>query len=82
MGATDGEYTREVEHDLRRRCLHLLTKEAFAGLPSQHEEAFAADEPIWWCDRTGEALGPDGSAACQRDCHGPGRTCYEAPVRL
>lgn len=78
----DGEYARRVEHALRTRCVHLLTKEAFLGLPEPHEREFEADGPIWWCDRTSEALGPDGEAACAEDCHGPGRTCYEPPVRL
>jgi hypothetical protein len=78
----DGAYTRRVEQQLRVRCLHLRTKEAFTGLPSAHEREFEADGPVWWCDRTGEALGPDGSQACTDDCHGPGRSCYEPPVRL
>ena len=38
------------------------------GLPEAHEEEFPADEPIWWCERTGEALGPDGSEACRAKC--------------
>jgi hypothetical protein len=82
MAAGRGEYTREVEAELRHRCVHLLTKEAFVGIPSEHEQAFPADEPIWWCDRTGESMGPDEAPACRRDCHGPGRSCYVAPVRL
>ena len=51
-----------------------------SGVPSAHEQAFPVDEPIWWCEQTGEALGPDGSAACRRDCHGPGRRCYTPPA--
>lgn len=77
-----GEYARDLSRELRVRCVHLLTKEAFVGVPSAHETPFAADEPIWWCDRTGGALGPDGSTVCRRDCHAPGRACYEAPLRL
>ena len=82
MASRDGEYTRAVESELRVRCLHLLTKQAFLALPAESEREFEADEPIWWCDRTGEALGPDGSEACRATCHGPGRGCYEGPVRL
>lgn len=82
MTTSDGEYAREVEQELRTRCIHLMTKETFLGIPSEHEQAFEADEPIWWCDRTGGALGPDGSEACKAPCHKPGRSCYEGPVRL
>jgi hypothetical protein len=82
MAGRDGGYAREVEGELRTRCIHLLTKEAFVGIPSEHERPFEGDEPAWWCDRTGEALGPDGSPVCRADCHGPWRGCYEAPIRL
>lgn len=82
MASRDGEYTRAVQSELRVRCIHLLTKQAFLALPAESEREFEADEPIWWCDRTGEALGPDGSEACRQHCHGPGRACYEGPVRL
>ncbi len=77
-----GDYMREVQGELRTRCIHLLTKEAFLGIPSEHEERITGDEPIWWCDKTTEPLGPDGSEACRAHCHGPGRACYEAPIRL
>ncbi len=74
-----GAYREEVERELKVRCIHLKTKEAFLGLPAEHESGFDGDEPIWWCEKTLEALGPDGSAACRADCHGLGRACYEAP---
>ena len=74
-------YADEVRAQLRVRCIHLMTKEAFVGIPSEHEQAFEADGPIWWCEQTSEALGPDGSAA-DETCHGPcDRTCFAPPVR-
>ena len=82
MATRDGDYTRAVRAELRVRCIHLLTKESFLPLPPESARAFEADEPIFWCDRTGEPLGPDGSEACRAQCHGPGRACYEGPVRL
>ena len=82
MGRGDGRYTREVHEALRVRCLHLLTKEAFTGIPEANEVGFEADGAIFWCDRSGQALGPDGSQVCARACARPGRTCYEPPVSL
>ncbi|MDJ0973511.1 MAG: hypothetical protein QNJ98_03560 [Planctomycetota bacterium] len=77
----DESYRQQVEDQLRTRCIHLRTKEAFVGLPSEHEEAFPADAAIWWCDETGEPLGPDGHAA-DEGCHGPcDRPCFQAPIR-
>lgn len=78
----DGSYRKEVEAQLRVRCVHLETKEAFVGLPAEHEQAFAADDAILWCDQTGEALGPDGNAAEMEGCHGEcPRACYQPPLR-
>ncbi len=82
MDAPKGEYTRKLLEELRVRCIHLTTKEQFVGLPEDHEQDFPADEPIWWCGRTSEVLGPDGSEACREHCHQPGRDCYEGPVQL
>lgn len=78
----EGAYAADVRAQRRTRCLHLMTKEAFTGIPSAHEKPFGLDEPLWWCDRTQRALGPDGSAACRDACHGPGRACYVPPIRL
>ena len=78
----DGDYRRTVQSEMRVRCIHLMTKGMFVGVPSDHERAFEADDPIWWCDKTSEPLGPDGSPACHEDCHGAPRSCYEGPVRL
>lgn len=75
-------YRAQLEAELKVRCIHLQTKEAFVGLPSEHEQAFAADGPIWWCEQTSEPLGPDGAAAEQTACDGScPRPCYEAPIR-
>ena len=82
MEGRDGDYRRAVQAELRVRCIHLLTKEAFLALPAEHEQEFAADDPIWWCDKTSQALGPDGSEVCRARCHGAERGCYEGPVRL
>ena len=78
----DESYADQVRRQLQTRCIRLMTKEAFIGIPSEHEQAFEGDEAIFWCDETGEALGPDGSTACEADCHGPGRSCYQAPERF
>lgn len=74
-------YADEVRAALRTRCIHLRTKEQFVGIPAEHEQAFEADDAIFWCDQTSEALGPDGGSACGGDCGAPGRSCYEPPVR-
>jgi len=78
----DGDYTREVRAQLRTRCLNLLTKESFLGLPEAHEQPFPHDEGIFWCDKTGEVLGPDGSEVCSKACAQPGRACFEGPPAL
>lgn len=74
-------YADDVRAELRTRCVHLRTKEQFVGIPSEHETAFEADDAIFWCDQTSEALGPDGGTACGGSCGAPGRRCYEPPVR-
>ena len=74
-------YADEVRAAMKTRCVHLRTKEQFVGVPSEHEQAFEADDAIFWCDRTSEALGPDGGSACGHECGKPGRRCYEPPVR-
>ncbi len=79
MDAPKGEYTRRLLQELKVRCVHLTTKEQFVGVPEAHEQEFPADDAIFWCARTNEALGPDGSEVCHTHCHKPGRTCYEGP---
>ena len=81
-GAKPGEYTRRVREELQTRCVHLYTKEGFLGLPEEHEQEFEADGPVWWCDQTGNGLGPDGSIACQEACCRFGRACYEPPASI
>ncbi len=72
-------YRRRLQKILRTRCVHLCTKEMVQPLPDDDEQENPYDTAIWWCGRTTEALGPDGSSACPGDCDGPGRTCYDAP---
>ena len=79
---SDGKYTDDVRAALRTRCIDLLTKEAFLGIPEAHEQAFAHDEGIFWCDRTSESIGPDGEPVCAKVCGKPGRGCYTPPVSL
>ena len=81
MSEREPTYADRIRAELRVRCIHLRTKEAFVGIPAAHEQGFPLDDALWWCDQTGEALGPDGASACHADCHAPGRTCYVAPQR-
>lgn len=75
-------YAERVRQQLRVRCVNLLTKEAYTGEPAPHETEFDADGPIWWCDQTGAALGPDGATADEAGCHGAcPRSCYVLPTR-
>jgi hypothetical protein len=73
------EYRRRVREVLKVRCRHLCTKAGAFPLPEPEDEENAFDTTIWWCARTTEALGPDGSSAAPGDCDGPGRECYRAP---
>ncbi len=75
------DYAARVRRELKNRCVHLRTKAAAFPLPQPGDEANPYPTAIWWCDKTCEALGADGSAACPGDCDGPGRRCYEAPRR-
>jgi len=79
----EGAYAAQVRADLRVRCLSLMTKEAFVGLPAPHEQAFEADGPIWWCEETGDAFGPDNEPVETDPCHGrcaQARRCYRPPL--
>ncbi len=73
-------YRKRLRAVLKIRCVHLCTKAAFQPLPDEDELANPYDTAAWWCARTTEALGPDGSAAADGDCDGPGRECYEGPA--
>ena len=72
-------YRSELRAILKLRCVHLCTKEAVMPLPDHGDVENDHDTAVWWCARTTEALGPDGSAAREGACDGPGRPCYEAP---
>lgn len=74
-------YRRKVQEALKVRCIHLKTKRAWLGLPGADEAENPIDTAVWWCERTCEPLGPDGTAAEPEGCEGPGRGCYEPPVR-
>ena len=77
----EGAYAARLRDELRTRCVHLLTKEMYCGAPGPYDQESPVDTAAWWCDKTSEALGPDGSRACSERCGTPGRICYEAPVR-
>jgi hypothetical protein len=76
-----GSYAARVRRELRTRCVHLRTKAAFFPIPGDDERPNPYGTAIWWCDRTCEALGPDGSAAHPDGCDAPGRPCHDAPGR-
>jgi hypothetical protein len=67
------DYAKKVREALRVRCVHLKTKRAFLGLPAADEVENPFDTAVWWCERTCEALGPDGSTAHPTSCEKPGR---------
>ena len=71
-------YRSRLKQLLRVRCLHLCTKEAAMPLPDPDDEENIYDTAAFWCARTTEVLGPDGSAAEPGACDGPGRACYES----
>lgn len=75
------DYRRKVLAQLRVRCIHLETKRAWLGLPGADDVENPFDTAVWSCARTCEPLGPDASAAEPGSCEGPGRACYEPPVR-
>ena len=70
-------YAARVRQELRTRCVHLRTKAAFFPIPGENESPNPFATAIWWCGRTCEALGPDGSAAHPTGCDAPGRRCYD-----
>ena len=39
MTQRDGEYANEVREELRTRCIHLLTKEAFLEIPAAEKQS-------------------------------------------
>jgi len=73
------DYAARVRAELKTRCVHLRTKAAFFPIPGENEPLNPYSTAIWWCNRTCEALGPDGSAAHPGGCDAAGRRCYEGP---
>jgi hypothetical protein len=73
-------YARRLREVLKVRCTYLCTKAMIRPLPGPDDEENPYDTAIWWCDRTGEALGPHGDTAQPGDCDGPGLECYEPPL--
>jgi hypothetical protein len=64
------------------RCVHLRTKTWFLAPRQPGDPENPYPTATWWCERTREALGPDGSTACPAACDAPGRRCHALPVRL
>ncbi|MBT3267955.1 hypothetical protein HN371_12405 [Candidatus Poribacteria bacterium] len=64
-------------------CKYLRTKSMYTADERGAEALVTPSETgVYWCNRTGGAMGPDQDIAGPRDC-GEGRTCYLAtPVLL
>ena len=67
---------------LRVRCVWLRTKAQFTNVPQAGDHVNPYDTACWWCFRTGETLGLDGSTAEPGSCDAPGRSCYDPPAAL
>ena len=52
-------------------CRYLRNKEMYYG--QQDDDEFASG--LCWCDKTQEAVGPDGAPAAKLECCA-GRSCY------
>jgi hypothetical protein len=76
------EYADRLRAELKTRCVWLRTKAAYLPLPESGAVENPYDTAVWWCLRTAAAFGPDDHAAGADTCGGPGRPCYEPPVRL
>lgn len=77
------DWAARVREELTVRCTWLRTKKAYFPLPQANDVPSPAPTACWWCARTTEALGPDGSIADPRGCDGAApRACYVPPVRL
>jgi hypothetical protein len=76
------DYAQRVRQDLSVRCVWLRTKKSYFPLPQAGDEANPVPTACWWCLKTNEALGPDGSSSGPGVCDTPGRACYAGPVRL
>jgi hypothetical protein len=79
---SDGSsYAERLREALKTRCVNLKTKSSYLGLPGPADEEGRHDTAIWWCERTCQALGPDGLGAHPSRCEAPSRSCYEPPRR-
>ncbi len=76
------DYAQRVREELQVRCVWLRTKKSYFPLPQAGETANDVPTACWWCLKTNEALGPDGSVAGPVACDTGGRACFEGPVRL
>ncbi len=56
-------------------CKHIRSKESFHSETPLEEDDFHSG--IYWCNMTGDGMGPDGTCADSQDC-GPDRECYES----
>lgn len=64
-----------TKNPLRRDfCKHMRSKEMYhSDKPYEEDDLHSG---IFWCDSTGDGLGPDGSCADSEDCKF-GRSCFE-----
>ena len=76
------DYPTRLRELLKVRCVWLRTKAQFTNFPGPSDTENPYSTACWWCFRTGEALGADGSTSGPGDCDRPGRSCYEPPKRL
>ena len=76
------DYAERVREELKTRCVWLRTKAAYLPLPSPGTPDNPYSTAIWWCLKSGEALGPTGATACPGACDRAALPCYEGPVRL
>lgn len=75
-------YREQVEAELRVRCVWLRTKKSYFAMPEPSDHESETPTACWWCLKTLEALGPDGSTAARTSCSDGSRVCYEPPIRL
>ena len=55
------------------KCKYLRSKEMFYETAGSEDERFSGG--AFWCSKTQECFGPDGSTAGKEECV-PGRGCY------
>jgi hypothetical protein len=76
------DHAQRVRDELRVRCVWLRTKKAYFPLPQAGDVESPAPTACWWCLKTLEPLGPDGSTSDPAACATDARRCYEGPVVL